>query len=247
MLPTISIGPLVLPTTGLVYILGAWLVLTVVERAAKFTGASVQPTYGVAFVGMLAGFIGARLLFVATHWSAYVDNPLSIIWPLSSGFSPAGGLLVGGVAALYYARWQRLPLGRTLDALLPGVIVGFMVVSLADFLGGPGYGQETTLLWGIDLFGIRRHPVQIYELLAGLVALAAWYFLARNRIRPGRAFLLGTAVYAAGRLLLDAFRANAPLTTGGFHIIQIISLVIMLTCLVFLAFDTPPETAETAE
>lgn len=247
MYPTISIGPLVLPTAGLVYILGAWLVLVAVERAAKVVGVQVQPTYGVAVVGLLAGFIGARLTFVATHWPAYAENLLAIVWPLNSGFSPAGGLLIGGIAALYYGRWKRLPLAPTLDALLPGVIVGFMVFSLADFLGGPGYGQETTLPWGIDLFSIRRHPVQIYEILAGFFALGAWYFMLRRRARPGRAFLLGVAVYAAGRLLVDAFRADALLTAGGYHIVQIISLVIMLACLAFLAFDTPPVDLERPE
>lgn len=247
MYPSLSIGPLVISTAGLVYILGAWLALMAVERAAKMVGAQVQPTYGLAFISLLAGFIGARLVFVVTHWSAYVENPIDIVWPLTTGFSPAGGLLIGLAVALYYGRWKRLPLLTTLDALLPGAIVGFMVVSLADFLGGPGYGQETTLPWGIDLFGIIRHPVQIYELIVGVVALVAWYYAIRARAKPGRAFLFATATYAAGRLLVDAFRADTPLTSGGFHIIQIISLVVMLACLAILAFDSSASTAPEPE
>jgi prolipoprotein diacylglyceryltransferase len=35
-------------------------------------------------------------------------------------------------------------------------------------------------------------------------------------------------VYAAGRLFVDAFRANTPLSANGYHIIQIAALVIVL-------------------
>ena len=239
MLPTIELGPLVIPTGGLVYILGAWLVLSVVERSARRLALDVPATYGTVVMGLAGGFVGARLVFVALHWEAYAQSPLAILWPLNSGFALWGGLLIGGAAAFFYARARQLPPAGTLDALAPVLVVGLMVVSLADFLAGPGYGSETTLFWAIDLFGVRRHPVQLYELLVGGLALVSWWYALRAAWHPGRAFLLTVAVYSAGRLFVEAYRANAWLTGDGYHVVQLLCLALLLGSLFLLARTEP--------
>lgn len=246
MLPTISLGSIVLPTAGLVYIIGVWVLLSVIERAAKALQLDAEATYSLSTVALVGGFIGARLTFVLLHWSAYQDNLGSIIWPLTSGFDVWGGLLIGLTAAFFYGRTRRMPPFTTLDALIPGLVITLMVVSLADLVGGPGFGEETTVIWGMTLFGIKRHPVQIYELLVGTLALLTWWRVLPKRSFDGQLFLIGTAVYSAGRLLTDTFRANAWLTPGGLHILQIISLLLLLTCLFFLGRKMAgfPETAE---
>jgi phosphatidylglycerol:prolipoprotein diacylglycerol transferase len=188
----------------------------------------------VAAVAVAAGFIGARLVFVALHWTAYRENLSGIVWPLTSGYSLWGGLFFALAAAFFYGRRKQLALAPTLDALAPGLLAGFLVISLADFLGGPGYGTITALPFGIDVFGIRRHPVQLYEILVGVAALLTWGWSLRRRKFDGQLFLLTIAVYSGGRLFVDAFRANAWLNPGGFHIFQIISLVVLLVCVFLL-------------
>jgi phosphatidylglycerol:prolipoprotein diacylglycerol transferase len=239
MYPTISLGSIVLPTAGLVYIVGIWLALSTVERSAKKMGLKADALYAMAASAVAAGFIGARLLFVALHWPAYQDNLVGIVWPITSGFNLWGGLFFAFTAAFLYGRAKQLPLGASLDALAPGLLVGFMVISLADFLSGPGYGTETGFLLGINVFGIKRHAVQIYEILVAFVALIVWWVASDRRQFDGQLFLMTTAIYAAGRLLFDAYRANSPLTSNGYHIIQIVSLVILLACVYLLGRLTP--------
>ena len=234
MFPTINIGPFVFPTAGIVYLLGAYLSLTLIERATKRLQLNVEATYGVAVTGLLVGFVAARLVFVATYWTSFSQNLLSIIWPLTSGYNVMGGLFFGAAAAFFYGRYKQLPLWPTLDALTPGLIAAFLTVSLADFLAGPGYGTFTSVPWGISVFGIRRHPVQIYEIILGIAALGVWWQVVKQRPPAGQAFLLTMALYSAGRLFLDAYRDNAWLTADGYHVIQIISLVVMLGCLILL-------------
>ena len=86
----------------------------------------------------------------------------------------------------------------------------------------------------ISQFGIRRHPVQLYEIGVGLLALLVWWILRKRRDFDGQLFLASTAVYCFGRLFLDAFRANAWLSASGWHLLQIACLLITLTCLVLL-------------
>lgn len=234
MAPTLSLGPLVIPTAPFVIIIGFWLMLDVTERIARQRHLNSRQTYNLVAAALLAGLIGARLTFVGLHWTAYRDNLWGIVWPLTSGYTLWAGLPLGLFAALLYARRHQLPLWPTLDALAPGLLLGFMVLSLADFLGGPGFGKTTNMIWGIELFSVRRHPVQIYELLAGGVALWLWWRLARSGRAEGGAFLGSAAAYSALRLFLDAYRDNAPLTSGGYHIIQLITFAIMLLCLYLL-------------
>ena len=246
MIPNIDIGPLVLPTAGLIFIVGAWLVLSVTERAAKKLDLNAEATYTLVAIMMAAGFIGARLVFVVLHWSAYQDDLLSIIWPLTSGFSWWAGIIVALLAGFFTMRAKALPPLATLDALAPGIILTLMVISLADFAAGPGYGRESALPWAINVFGIRRHPVQLYEFIVGIVALGAWWRTASRRRYDGQLFLLTAAIYTGGRLFFDAFRANTPLTGNGFHIVQIASLVVLLVCLFLMGRRAGQEEAVTA-
>lgn len=234
MFPTVNVGPLAFPTKALIYLLGAWLALTVAERAARRLEVNADRVYGLATTALIAGFVGARLVFVAIYWSSYQDNLLTIVWPLNSGFNLWGGLLIGGAAAFFYGRYHQLRPWPMLDALAPALLVALIAVSLADFLAGPGFGTLTSLPWGITQFGVRRHPVQIYEILVGIVALVAWRQVLPYRSFPGQLFLLSAALYSGGRLFVDAYRENAWLTGDGFHVLQIISLVVMLAALYLL-------------
>lgn len=235
MLPTLDLGPLTVPTAGLVYILGIWLALSVVERAATSLRLDVAATYNLATIGLVTGILTARLFFVGLHWEAYRQNPVGIVWPLNSGFSIVPGVVAGAVAALFYGRAKRLSIWPTLDALVPGMLVTLLAISLADFAAGPGFGERAELLWSIDLFGVRRHPVQLYEIAAAGMALLGWNWAHRVWLGSGQPALVAVAVYSAGRLLADTFRANAVLTEGGFHLVQVASLNILLASLFLLA------------
>ncbi len=234
MLPTISLGPLALPTAGLIYIIGAWITLSVIERSAKALKLQAEATYSLAAVSLVAGFVGARLVFVVLHWPAYRNNLMGIVWPLTSGFDLWGGFFFAIVAGFFYGRAKQLPLAPTLDALAPGILTGLICLSLADFFSGPGYGTESNLPWAINLYGITRHAVQIYEIIIALIALIVWWRASKRNHQAGQLFLMAMAVYAAGRLFVDAFRANSPLTPNGFHIIQIASLVTLLISVYWL-------------
>ena len=236
MLPFLNLGPLALPTGPLVYLFGVWLALWAVDRAARRLGLDAERHYALATTAAVAGFLGARLTFVLLHWSSYDDNLLGVVWPLTTGYSAAGGALIGAAAAVFYGRWRRLSLWPALDALAPGVLVFLIAVSLADFVGGAGYGSLTSMPWGVTTFGVRRHAVQLYEALAGVVALGAWWAATSPRLRgaAGRPFLWAAAAYAGGRLLADAYRENAALVSG-FHVTQVVALGVLLLALGLLA------------
>lgn len=235
MLPSINIGPLVLPTAAFIIIIGAWVCLSLAERTAKWLDLDPAAMSGLVMTGMVAGVIGARLTFVALYWPAYVDNLLGIIWPINSGFSAAGGIFFGAAAMFFYGRHKRMALAPALDALAPILVTGMIIFSLADFLGGPGFGTNTSVPWAISQFDVSRHPVQLYEIIVGLLALGIWWLMRDRREFAGQLFLMVTAVTCFGRLFSDAFRANTWISSDGWHFVQIICLLISVGCLILLA------------
>lgn len=239
MIPTIQIGPAAFPTGGLTYILGAYLFLSVIERAAKRLRLNFAHVYALGTVALVGGLIGARVLFVIEYWAAFRENLLGIVWPLTSGYNAWGGLLIGAAAGFFYGRYKSLPPARTLDALLPGLVTALMAISLADFLAGPGLGALTSVPWGVSQFGIRRHPVQVYELLVGAAALGVWVWRSRQPRPAAELALMTTAVYCAGRLFVDAYRAAVWITPNGLHGVQILCLLLLLLALFFLGYRAP--------
>lgn len=234
MYPSINIGSVAFPTAGLVYIFGVYVCLALLEKSAGRIKQNPETLYALGTIVVAVGVIAARLFFVGEYWAAYRSNLLAIVWPLNSGYNNWAGVLAGAAAGFFYARWKRLTAADTLDALAPGLLAGFIVISLADFLGGPGYGTTSSLPWAVSQFGIARHPVQLYEILFALLAFGVWWHLTKRPYPPGAPFLWATALYSAGRLFTDAYRANTPLTPQGFHLWQIAAFVMLLLSLLFL-------------
>lgn len=234
MYPAIDLGPLVLPTSAFIYIIGVWVCLALAERVARRLDLDAEIMAGLVTTGIFAGFVGARLTFVFIYWSAYQDNLLGIIWPINSGFNVWGGLLFGAAAMFFYGRYKQIPAAPYLDALAPVIVTGLLFVSLADFLGGPGFGTFTSMPWGINNFSIRRHPVQLYEVGVAVIALLAWWYYQKRRVFEGQLFLITTAVYGFGRLFVDAFRANTWVTSEGWHGLQILCLLAVLSAVLLL-------------
>ena len=234
MYPSINIGSFALPTAGLLYIFGAYFCLGLIEKTAVRVKHDPQDIYALGTTALVAGIVGARLVFVTEYWAAFSSNLVSIVWPLNTGYNGWAGLFIGLAAGFFYARGKQMPAAKTGDALIPGVIFGFIILSVKDFLAGPGFGTVSAVPWALSQFGLSRHPVQIYEILAGLLGLAIWWRLSSKSQMAGFLFWVTTAVYSASRLYLEAFRDNAWLTTSGLHIWQIVCLILLVVSIIFL-------------
>ena len=143
------------------------------------------------------------------------------------------------IAALAVAGWyvyrHRLPLVKVLDAIAPGVLVGIAIADVAALLTGRNAGLPAPqgVPWAVSLWGVPRHPVQIYEALAALaVAALALWMIARGS-RPGAAALVALCGYGLSRWLLEPFRAPEASVTvlGGLRLAQVVGLAVALIAL----------------
>lgn len=244
MFPVLQIGPLALQTPGFILILGLWLGLTLAERWAYHFQTNANTIYNLVFNTLIAGLIGARLVYFARYASIFIESPLNLISLNPGLFDPLGGLAVGLLTALIYGNRNKLVLWSTLDAITPILGVFAVALGLSHLASGDAFGVETNLPWGINLWGVIRHPTQVYEIVYALIALGAIWFnttkLKSNPMIPGEIFLFFVAFSSIGRLFLEAFRGDSIILAGNVRLVQIgawITLALSLWGLIQLKFS----------
>lgn len=233
MMPNLNFGGFTVQTYALLLIIAVWAGLSLAARQARRLDLDDNLVYNLGFYALLATLLGARLVYVASHWSAYQGSLLSALSATPTALAWSEGALIGGLVAVVYWSRRRLPVDVTLDAIAPGLALALAIVRLGAFLDGSALGEPTTLPWGVHLWDQVRHPVQLYEAAALLVILV---LLLRRKERGfgGETFVLFVALYAGSRLFLEAFRADAPLLAGGVRAVQVVALAAMLGAVWYL-------------
>jgi len=233
MFPTIQIGPLNLQAPPFILLIAFWLGLSLAEHFAPRRGISADNLYNLVFTALISGIIGARLGYLTQFPTAYssIRDVISVNLGL---FDPWSGLAVGFIAALIYGQRKKLPLLPTLDSLTPVFAVTMVGISLSQLAAGTAFGMETTLPWGVELWGATRHPTQIYAIIASLSTL----ILLSPKIlpTPRSGILLARFISAtsAWNVFILAFRGDSTLTFSGLRIEQIIAWLALLTSLIIL-------------
>lgn len=224
MLPILQIGPLALQTPGLMYLLGLWFGLSLAEKFAPRRGISPDALYNLAFTGLMAGILGARLGYVLLNPQAFLASPLSLISLNPGLLDPFSGFAAALIAALVYGARKKLGFWNALDALTPFFAVFMIGAALANIASGAAFGLETSLPWGIELWGAKRHPTQFYELTGAMVILLALGPRFKDASAPaGRLFLIFVALTAGARLFFEAFRGDSTLILGGIRAAQVVA------------------------
>lgn len=121
----IAVGPLMLAFERLMALILIGLFLAGAGSALR--SARVDDTR-IPWLAVLAGLVAARVAFVALHWVAYKDDPLSSLYLWQGGFSASAGIATTLVT---------LVIGLGLKRLLVGPVIVLAVVSLVWF----GYVQ----------------------------------------------------------------------------------------------------------
>ncbi len=218
MLPVLQIGPLAVPLPGVVLLLSLWLGLTLAEKTAPRRGIPSAVIYNLVFYVLVVGIVSG-------YPEVFIAKPTDILTISPELLDAWSGVLGGLLAGVIYGRRQKLNLLVTLDALTPMAAVFMVGWSLSNAASGSAYGSPTDLPWKIELWGLPRHPVQIYAAaLAGVVLMVLWPAPGLfEGHRYGLYFFTFLALSAVNRLILEAFRGDSYLLPGGLRSMQVLA------------------------
>jgi phosphatidylglycerol:prolipoprotein diacylglycerol transferase len=229
--PVLQIGPLALPTYPISLLVAFWAGLALSARVARHLGVDGDHIWNAGLYGLLATIIVGRLAHGIEFWPAYIMQPLDIVGLNAQAFLWGPGALAGLLVAAWYIHRHKLPWATVLDAAAPGVLAGLIIANLGALLAGNDVGTPATLLWAVEIWGVSRHPVQLYAALGELIALAVVLHALCKPSRPGTAALLGLVGWGLTTWLVEPFRAESSAVVTGIRLWQVIGLAAALAAL----------------
>jgi phosphatidylglycerol:prolipoprotein diacylglycerol transferase len=237
----LRLGPLTLPTYGVLMATAFLVALQVARRHAGQDGIDPESLTGLFVVILICGIGGAKLTLYLVDWRYYLAHPDAILASWRSAGVYYGGFLGAGLASVWYVRRHRLPLGPAADAIAPSVALAQSIGRLGCFAAGCCYGLPTHVPWAVTFtdpeaaaitgvpLGIPRHPTQIYLSLNALalfgLLLLVRRWKRRRELPSGVVFWSYVLLYSCGRFALEFLRADPRGTLGPLSTSQGIAIV----------------------
>jgi phosphatidylglycerol---prolipoprotein diacylglyceryl transferase len=215
------LGSFEMGTYGVLLAAGFFAALYLARRQGRFEGIDPEAITDLSVVLLLAGILGSKLLMIVVDLAKGV--PPSQVFDLATlraGGAIHGGIIGGVVAFFWRIRKLKLPLARTVDALVPAVALGQGLGRLGCLAAGCCYGTECHLPWAITFtnpeafqisgtpLGQPLHPVQFYTLLGNLTVMALLLLLRRHRRFPGQLMALYFVLEGLARILVESWRGD---------------------------------------
>ncbi len=221
MLPQLfQIGRFFLPTYGLLVSLGVLIGLWISARNSARQGIDPEKAWNLGILVVLAGILGAKILYIIVDWSTYAEHPSEIF---SLGTLQAGGVFSGGlVAALAVAAWyirkHSLPTLATCDAFAPGLALGHAIGRVGCFAAGCCWGKPTQHFWGVTFtnplarirvgtpLNVPLEPTQLFESAVELANFFILTWLLARRKFDGQVIGAYLFLYGVARYFLEFLR-----------------------------------------
>jgi len=195
---------------GLMMVVGFGLGLWRAVRVARGRGIDPDRVYDLCLIVLLAGIIGARLLYIAIDPQTTLRDFFAV-W--DGGLSFHGGVVLAVAAGYAYTKRARLPFWKMADLMAPSAAIAYAFTRIGCFLNGCCYGIPTSLPWGVSFIehGVRTppsHPTQLYGTFASLLIFFVLTRFEKQNRAPGFVFVAYLGLYGVYRLLVEFVRAG---------------------------------------
>jgi phosphatidylglycerol:prolipoprotein diacylglycerol transferase len=243
------IGSFPLPTYGVLVALGVLVGLWISVRNSEQQGMKGENALDFGIAVVLAGILGAKILYVILDWRSGVGigENLREIFSLSTlqaGGVFSGGLIAAFAVAAWFLRKHHMPALATCDAFSPGLALGHAIGRLGCFAAGCCYGKPTHHFWGVTFtspvananagtpLGIPLEPTQLFEAAVELAIflVLSWMF-ARKKF-DGQVFGAYLFLYGVARFFLEFIRddpGRGSVFGGALSGTQLIAVGLVLT------------------
>jgi len=215
-----QIGPILITWHGIFSVIGIIAAARVGQILLQREGIAPERVYDMAVWMVVAGLIGARLLFVWENYQQFEGNLIRVVQINEGGISQWGGIFGALVGGYLWCRRQQVDYRKVLDAAGPAAALGFAIGRIGDIINGEHHAIPTNLPWGVQYvnnrtlgeLGLTVHPEVAYELIWNLIVFVAaivTYPIFKRRLPAGVTGLIWLSMFAVGRFFLSYLRTDS--------------------------------------
>ncbi|MDJ0529139.1 MAG: prolipoprotein diacylglyceryl transferase, partial [Microcystis sp. M53600_WE12] len=128
-----EIGPISVRWYGFLIAMAVLLGVTLSQYLAQKRAINPDLIADLAIWLVVGAIPAARLYYVLFQWQEYAQNPADIIAIWKGGIAIHGAIIGGLLAALIFARINRVSLWQLLDLVAPSVILGQAIGRWGNF------------------------------------------------------------------------------------------------------------------
>lgn len=240
-------------------VIGVLAAMAMAIYLAKLYGIKSEIIIDMAVWLIIGGIIGARLYDIFLEWP-YFSTHLINTFKIWHGGLAIHGAIIGGLVALWlFAKIHHhnfWPLAAIAATALP---LAQAIGRWGNYFNQELFGYPTDLPWGIWINIVHRplqylnynyfHPAFFYESMGNLLIFIILIFLQMRVIKKQRFsatnYILCVASYAFLYSLLRFFtefiRIDATPVVFGLRFPQLVSLLMMILALIFIAYKIWPK------
>lgn len=223
-----TLGPFTISWYGLLIAAGFVLAALLGVQRAKRRGLSADAVISIALVGMVAGIVGAKLLYYITELESIIANP-SILLDFGNGFVVYGGVLAGVLAGYLYCRRKKHVFLQYFDLLMPSVALAQGVGRIGCIFAQCCYGRTTDAWFGVNnvnIPGVKVVPTQLFSSIGDLAIMGILLLLSRKQRFDGEIGFGYLILYGIGRFVIEFYRADPRGAVGALSTSQFISIFV---------------------
>jgi phosphatidylglycerol:prolipoprotein diacylglycerol transferase len=223
-----KLGPFTIYSYGLMLVIAFMVSTFLAGRAAKKNGIDPDIIFNLCFVVFISGIIGARVFYVASNWSYYLNNLPEMIMLQKGGLAWFGGLIAGVFCGIFYLKVKKLAVLKIGDLIAPFVVLAQAIGRLGCFLNGCCYGKESAF----GIYSAQQEatliPTQLYSSLLLVLIFIILRVLQERPHKTGQIFFAYLLLYSAKRFFMEFWRGDSPSFLSQLTLFQLISIVIFL-------------------
>lgn len=198
---------------------------------AKRVGLPDDTVLDIVLIGTPCAIICARLYFVISNFSDYINNPVSIFKIWEGGIAIYGSLIGAVTSAFLYCKIKKLNTPLVFDVCCLGLFIGQIIGRWGNFVNVEAYGSITDLPWRMEILNrelgktICVHPTFLYESLWNLIGFIAVLLYRRHKKFNGEIFLIYITWYGLGRMWIEQLRVDSLPYNADYKISQIVAVI----------------------
>ncbi len=185
---------------------------------------------------LVAGIIGARILYVLSNWSNFRYNLVSVFYIWEGGLAILGGFITALPCYVIYCVKKKINLWDLLDLIVPCFALAQCIGRWGNYVNQELYGpvvndarfQCLPFATFIDATGSWHMATFLYEsvwsLMTFIVLSVIWH---RKKYKTGDVFLLYIVLYSIIRIILDAIKLDGTLQNQLICVVMIIIAAII--------------------